>query len=187
MNIADQKYLEQLRDLPTAYLLDLIADHEESDKESIAWVLRERGMSQDEMERRVNRRKNSKWPRPYILWEAARWLTILNAIIVTYFNVTGLYQLMLSDHAFMGALLFISIGSVSFGFYIGFKLSTHIYMGEKARLLCGFPFQVGSVDLETGEEIPKSKKIMMFAMAMNAVTGVSLTLFPLIFIYMMMS
>jgi len=90
MNISDPKYLGHLRDLPTSYLLDLMSDHEDGDNESIAWVLRERGMPPEEIERRLNRRKRSNWPRPYIFWEAARWLTFLNAIIVAYFNVTGL-------------------------------------------------------------------------------------------------
>jgi len=186
MNIADPKYLEHLRDLPTGYLLDLMTDNEDIDKESIAWVLRERGMPQEEIERRVNRRKNSKWPRPYILWEAARWLTYLNAIIVTYFNVAGLYQVLQSDHAFKGALIFLAIGCVAFGFYIGLKLTTHVYMGEKTRLHCGFPLQVGFVDLETGAEILKNKAAMNISMAINALIGISLTLFPLIFIFIMM-
>ncbi len=187
MYIADPKYLEHLRDLPTSYLLDLMTDYEDGDHESIAWVLRERGMPQEEIIRSVNRRKNSKLPRPYILWEAARWLTFMNAMIVSYFNVTGLYQLLNSDHAFRGTLLFISIGSVSFGFYIGFKLTTHVYMGEKTRLHCGFPLQVGFVDLETGQEIVRSKVATIIAMAINALVGITLTLFPLVFLYIMIA
>ena len=187
MNISDPKYLEHLRDLPTGYLLDLMTDHEDGDNESIAWVLRERGMSQDEIENRVNRRKNSNWPRPYIFWEAARWMTFLNAIIVVYFNVTGLYRLLQGDHAFRGPLLFLALGSVAFGFYVGFKLTTHVYMGGKTRLHCGFPLQVGFVDLETGEEITRGKATMTIAMGVNALIGISLTLFPLVFIYVMMA
>ena len=187
MNISDPKYLGHLRDLPTSYLLDLMSDHEDGDNESIAWVLRERGIPQEEIERRVNRRKSSNWPRPYIFWEAARWLTFLNAIIVAYFNVTGLYRLLQGDHAFREPLLFLAVGSVAFGFYVGFKLTTHVYMGEKTRLHCGFPLQVGFVDLETGEEITRGKVTMTIAMGVNALIGISLTLFPLVFIYVMMA
>ena len=187
MNISDPKYLGHLRDLPTGYLLDLMTDHEDGDNESVAWVLRERGMPPEEIERRVNRRKNSNWPRPYIFWEAARWLTFLNAIIVAYFNVTGLYRLLQGDHAFRGPLLFLAVGSVAFGFYVGFKLTTHVYMGEKTRLHCGFPLQVGFVDLETGQEITRGKATMTIAMGVNALIGISLTLFPLVFIYVMMA
>jgi hypothetical protein len=185
MNIADPKYLEHLRDLPTGYLLDLLTDNEDVDKESIAWVLRERGMPQEEIQRRVNRRKNSRWPRAYILWEAARWLTFLNAIIVTYFNVTGIYQILHSDHTFRVVMLFLSVGCVAFGFYVGFKLTTHIYLGERTRLQCGFPLPVGFVDLETGAEIIRNKATMVTGMAVNALVGISLTLFPLVFIYIM--
>ena len=187
MNISDPKYLEHLRDLPTGYLLDLMTDHEDGDNDSVAWVLRERGMPPEEIERRVNRRKSSNWPRPYIFWEAARWLTFLNAIIVVYFNVIGLYRLLQGDHAFREPLLFLAVGSVAFGFYVGFKLTTHVYMGEKTRLHCGFPLQVGFVDLETGEEITRGKATMTIAMGVNALIGISLTLFPLVFIYVMMA
>ena len=187
MNISDPKYLEHLRDLPTGYLLDLMTDHEDGDNESVAWVLRERGMPPEEIDRRVNRRKSSHWPRPYIFWEAARWLTFLNAIIVVYFNVTGLYRLLQGDHAFREPLLFLAVGSVAFGFYVGFKLTTHVYMGEKTRLHCGFPLQVGFVDLETGQEITRGKATMTIAMGVNALIGISLTLFPLVFIYVMMA
>ena len=187
MNISDPKYLGHLRDLPTSYLLDLMTDHEDGDNESIAWVLRERGMPPEEIERRLNRRKSSNWPRPYIFWEAARWLTFLNAIVVAYFNVTGFYRLLQGDHAFRGPLLFLAVGSVAFGFYVGFKLTTHVYMGEKTRLHCGFPLQVGFVDLETGEEITRGKATMTIAMGVNALIGINLTLFPLIFIYVMMA
>lgn len=187
MNIADQKYLAQLRDLPTSYLLDLMADHESGDNASIAWVLRERGMPQEEIERRVNRRRNSRWPRPDVFWGAARWLTLLNAAIVSYFNITVLYRLLVGDHAFREAILFLAVGSVAVGFYIGFKLTTHIYLGEKKRLHCGFPLQVGFVDLETGEELSRGKLTMTIAMSLNALIGISFTLFPLILLYAMMS
>jgi len=187
MNISDPKYLEHLRDLPTGYLLGLMTDHEDGDNESVAWVLRERGMPQEEIERRVTRSKSSNWPRPHVFWKAARWLTILNAIIVAYFNLTGLYRLLHDDHAFIGALIFLTLGSVAFGFYLGFKLTTHVYMGEKTRLHCGFPFQVGFVDLETGKELTKDKAMMNIAMVLNALTGISLSLFPLVFIYTLMA
>ena len=158
MNISDPKYLEHLRDLPTGYLLDLMTDHEEGDNESVAWVLRERGMSQEEIERRVTRRKNSNWPRPYIFWEAARWLTVLNTIIVVYFNLTGLYRLLHSDHAFKGALLFLAVGSVAFGFYLGFKLTTHVYMGEKRACTAAFPFKSDSLIWRPERRSPRAKR-----------------------------
>lgn len=186
MNIADPKYLEHLRDLPSGYLLDLIADNEDMDKESVYWVLQERGLTREELDLKLQRRRNSSWPRPYALWTSARWLTLFNALIVTYFNITSLYQLLQSDHSFKGPLLFLSIGCILFGFMVGFKLTTHLYQGGKAILYCGFPIPVGFVDLETGEEILKNKSRLIVRMALNALIGVNLTLFPLIFIYIMM-
>jgi len=186
MNIADPKYLEHLRDLPSGYLLDLVADNDDIDEESIYWVLQERGLSREEITLKLRRRRNSTWPRTHTLWAAARWITLLNALMVTYFNTTGFYQILYSNHAFRGPLIFLSVGSILCGFFVGFKLTTHIYQGGKSLLYCGFPIPVGFVDLQTGDEILKNKAAMILRMALNALVGVSLTLFPLIFIYTMM-
>ncbi len=185
MNIADPTYLEYLRDLPSSYLLDLLSDNDDIDQESFYWVLQERGLDRGEIEYKLRRRRNSNWPRPYTLWKMFRWLTLFNALIVTYFNITGFYQLLHSDHPFKGTLLFLSVGCALCGLYIGFKLTTHLYQGGKALLFCGFPIPVGFVDLQTGEEILPAKTPLILRMALNALVGVSLTLFPLIFIYIM--
>ncbi|MBE0575859.1 MAG: hypothetical protein IH613_08170 [Desulfuromonadales bacterium] len=186
MNIADPKYLEHLRDLPSGYLLDLLADNEDIDKESFYWVLQERGLTREELDQKLQRRRNSNWPRPYRLWTAARWLTLFNTLVVTYFNSTSLYQLLHSDHPFRGPLLFLSVGCILCGFVVGFKLTTHLYQGDRSILYCGFPVPVGFVDLQTGQEILIGKTPMILRMAVNALVGVNLTLFPLIFIYIMM-
>ncbi|RLB65653.1 MAG: hypothetical protein DRH08_07665 [Deltaproteobacteria bacterium] len=186
MNIADPKFLEHLRDLPSSYLLDLLSDNDDLDKESIHWVLQERGLTNKDIEKGLHRRRGSNWPRPYTLWKTARWFALFNALIVTYFNVTGFYQLLHSDHAFKGALLFLSVGCIISGLLIGFKLTTHLYQGGKALLYCGFPIAVGFVDLQTGEEILPGKMLLILRMALNALVGISLALFPLIFIYTMM-
>ena len=186
MNIADPKYLEHLRDLPSGYLLDLLADNEEIDQEAIYWVLQERNLSREDVDLKLRRRRNSNWPRPYQLWTAARWLTIFNTLVVAYFNTTGLYQLVNSTHPFRGPLIFLAVGSMLCGFFVGFKLTTHLYQGGKSLLYCGFPIPVGFVDLQTGQEVLKEKPIMILNMALNATAGISLTLFPLILIYISM-
>ncbi len=186
MNIADPKYLEHLRDLPSGYLLDLLADNEDMDKESVFWVLLERGFAREEIDRKLLRRKNSRWPRPYILWSAARWITLLNTLIVCYFNLSGFYELVHGEHAFKGALISLTIGCILFGFIVGFKLTTYTYQGGQSLIQCGFPVPVGSVDLKTGKEVLLNKVNMLLNMGINAIVGVSLTLFPLIFIYMIM-
>ena len=104
---------------------------------------------------------------------------------MTYFNIIGFYQLLHSDHTFKEALLFLSLGCVLCGFFVGFKLTTHLYQGGKSLLFCGFPIPVGFVDLQTGEDILPAKAFLILRMALNALVGVSLTLFPLIFIYIM--
>ena len=186
MNIADPKYLEHLRDLPSCYLLDLMADHGETDLETMYWVLQERGLSRDKIDQKIQRRRSTAWPRPYRLWAAARWLTLCNALIVSYFNVSGLYRLTQSEHAFRIPLLFLAVGCIICGFVVGFKLTTHPYQGSRDLLYCGFPFPVGFVELQNGQEILPNKAPMILRMALNALVGVSLTLFPLIFIFIMM-
>lgn len=186
MNIADPTYLEHLRDLPSGYLLDLLADNEDIDTESLCWVLKERGMPREEIEQKIERRRKSRWARPYKLWTTARWLSLFNVLIITYLNFSGLYQLIYGSHAFRVPLLFLSVGCILAGFLVGFKLSTLLYQGGQAQLHCGFPVPVGSVDLKTGEEVLKDKKVMLVCMALDAMVGVNLTLFPLIFIYLMM-
>ena len=177
MNIADPKYLEYLRDLPSSYLLDLIADNDDIDRESIIWVLMERGLTRDEIELKLNRRQTRRM-RPYNFWAAARWLTLFNALVVTYFNLTGLYRLISNEHSFKGALLFLVAGSTIVGFLIGYKLTTHIYHGSKSLLYCGFPFAVGQVELTTGEELLRGKAWTNLGMALNALVGISMALFP---------
>jgi hypothetical protein len=186
MNIADPKYLEHLRDLPSSYLLDLMADDEGVDIASAYWVLEERGFSREEIDQKLQRRRSSFLPRPYKLWTAARWLTLFNTLVVTYFNLTGLYRLMQGEHTFKAPLLFLSMGCVLCGLVVGYKLATYLYQGSRSLLYCGFPVPVGFVELQTGEEAVKGKTAMLIRIAMNAMVGVNLTLFPLIFIYIMM-
>jgi hypothetical protein len=186
MNIADPKFLEHLRDLPSGYLLDMLADDEEGDRESIIWVLQERGFSREEIDQSWKRRRSSFLPRPYRIWAIARWLSLCNALIICYFNISGLYRLMQSEHTFKGPLLFLATGCILCGFVVGYKLTSHIYHGGKKHLYCGFPVPVGVVDLQTGEEVPGSSSALVLRIAVNALVGVSMTLFPLVFIYIMM-
>jgi len=186
MNIADPTYLEHLRDLPSSYLLDLMVDCEGIDLESIYWVLQERGLSRQGIDQKLQRRRSSRWPRPYTLWKVARWLTLFHTLVVVYFNTTGFYRLAQGDHAFKGPLLFLAVGCIIVGFLIGYKMTTHLYHGSRFLLYCGFPVPVGFVELQSGRETLKSKTSMILCMAMNALVGISLALFPLIFIYIMM-
>ena len=186
MNIIDSKYREHLRDLPSSYLLDLLVDCEGIDKPSVYRVLEERGLTREAIVQTLERRRNSRWPRPHTLWTIARWATLANTLIVTWFNLKGLYDLLHTDHPFRGPLLFLTVVCIGFGFIIGYKLTTHLYQGRRAMLYCGFPFPVGYVSLETGEEIQQKSDRILLRMAANALVGISLALFPLIFLFVMM-
>lgn len=186
MNVTDPKFREHLRDLPSGYLLDLLVDCEGIDQPSIYGVLEERGLIREEILQALERRRSTRWPRPHTLWTIARWATLANTLIVTVFNLKGLYSLLHTDHPFRGPLLFLAVGCIGFGFIIGYKLTTHLYQGRRAMLYCGFPIPVGYVNLETGEEIQQTRNVILLRMAANALVGISLTLFPLMFLYVMM-
>jgi hypothetical protein len=186
MTLADPTYREQLRDLPTGYLLEQLAD-DAIDRDTAHWVLRERGLSQQEIEQRVRRWRDSRWPRPYTLWSWASRITLFNLVIVSWFNVSGLYRLFSSSHPFRGGLLLLSIGCVLAGFVVGYKLTACVYQGRRDRLYSGFPLPIGHVELPGGEERLPGKTQMYLYMSLNALTGVNLILFPLTFIFIMMS
>ena len=84
MTFYDPTYLETLRDLPTSYLLDVLSDNEEIDRDTLFQVLQERGMSRDHVEQRVKARLKSEWSRPYRLWAVARWLTISTSVFASF-------------------------------------------------------------------------------------------------------
>ncbi len=172
--------------MPSGYLLDMLADSEDLDEQSICWVLQERGQTQEEINHSVKRRRNSKLPRSQTIWTMARWFTLACTLIVSYFNFTGFYRLLHSEHIFKVPLYVFSVGCVICGFLIGFKLTSHLYLGSRTMLYCGFPVAIGFVDLETNEESMPVKAKMLIYMAINALVGVSLTLFPLMFIYILM-
>lgn len=183
MSTGDPKLRDQLRDLPTGYLLDLLADQDDIDPAVIREILRERGLEADEISALVRRRVNSRFPRGYVLWNASRIFTSASAVVVTGFNLFAYYRLLHSDSPLKGLLLALSVGGVVFGFFIGYKLTTHLYQGGPHQLDCGFPLAVGSVDLRTGRETVKPKLLMLLCMAVNAAVGVALVLFPLLLIH----
>jgi len=180
---ADPKLREQLRDLPTGYLLDLLAEQNEPDQYLLRSVLQERGLETAEIEQLVRRRRHSRLPRGHALWQMARSFTLLCTALVTIFNLTAYYRLLHGDSPIKGLLLALSVAGVMFGFFLGFKLTTHLYQGDRHRLDCGFPLPIGSVDLQTGRQTIRPKPLLILCMAGNATVGVALVLFPLLLIY----
>lgn len=187
MNIGDPRQLAYLRDLPSGYLLDLLADSEGVDEASIRWVLQERCYTPEEIEQKVNRRKNSRIPRRPTLWRMARWISFVNAGLVAVFNLRGAQHLIEAEALFHLPLLFLLVSCTGFGFFLGYKMTTHVYQGEASRLLCGFPLPVGFVDLETGEETTFESSRLITCMAVNAAVSVNLTIFPVFLIHHLMS
>ena len=179
MTTDDQKLRNRLRDLPTGYLLDLLVDGTALETAHIHDTLLERGLEPDEIAGMVRRRANSNFPHGYILWDAARTFVLISTLLVIAFNMLAYYHLLHGHSPFRGGLLLISAIGMIFGFFVGFKLSTHLYQGSRHHLHCGFPLPVGIVDLRTGQEEAKPKAQMLLSMAGNALVGLTLVLFPL--------
>jgi len=179
----DPKLREQLRDLPTGYLLDLLADQAEIDQTALRGVLLERGLEHDEIAHRVRQRCKSRLPRGYTLWRAARNFTLVCTALVAVFNLTTFYHLLHGASPIKGLLLGLTAAAVGFGFFLGYKLTTHLYQGGAHQLDCGFPLPIGSVDLQTGRQTIRPKPLLILGMAANATVGVTLVLFPLLLIY----
>jgi hypothetical protein len=179
---SDPKLREQLRDLPTGYLLDLLADHTEADQGALRSVLQERGLERDEIERLVLKRLNSRLPRGHALWKAARIYTLACASLLAIFNIITFYRLLHGTSPIKGLILTLLFMGLAFGFFLGYKLTTHLYQGGRHQLDCGFPLPIGSVDLQTGRETIRTKPILILCMAVNATVGLALVLFPLLLI-----
>ena len=178
----DPKLRAYLRDLPTGYLLDLLAE-EGADEYAIHDVLHERGLDRTEIEQAVRRRKTSRLPHGHVLWKLARTFTLGCTVLVVVFNLVSFYQLVHGSSPLKGMLLALSVGGVAFGFFLGYKLTTHIYQGAQHQLYCGFPLPVGTVDLQTGKETVKPKPLLVLCMAGNATVGLALVLFPLLLLH----
>lgn len=177
------KIRERLRDLPTGYLLDLLADQEAVDETAARAILRERGLDTEEIEERVRLRVESRLPRGHVLWHAGRTFAIASTVLITLFNLSAYYQLLHGDSPLRSLMLVLSIVGAAFGFFLGYKLTTHIYQGAPHHLYCGFPLPVGIVDLQTGDESVHPQPTLLLRMAFNAATGLALTLFPLLLIH----
>ena len=182
----DPKLREQLRDLPTGYLLDLLADGEAGDGFAIRGVLNERGFDHAEIAAQVERRTASRLPRGYTLWRAARWFTLTCTGVVAAFDLVAYYRLLHGASPLKGLLLGLTAAGSLFGFFLGYKLTTHVYHGARHRLDCGFPLTVGSVDLQSGRETVRPKPLLILSMAVNASVGLVLVLFPLLLIHFLL-
>ncbi|PLX85024.1 MAG: hypothetical protein C0614_04630 [Desulfuromonas sp.] len=185
MHYTDPKHREYLRDLPTGYLLDLLADEEAVDEEVGRQALLERGLSNEEIDERVARRRRSRWLKRSIFWSLARWSILGLSAAILVFNIFFLYRLLLHDDPVTIPLIFFTLLCCGFGFFFGYKMTSHIYQGGRHHLYCGFPVPVGYVDLRNGtEQPPDSAAQMIVRIAINAMVGVNLTVFPVMVIYL---
>ena len=183
MLISDPDLREHLRDLPTSYLIELLTDRDNPRQEAIREILWERGLTAGEVDTLVRRRLNSRLPPIHTFWQLGRKITLASTVMISCFNLYVYSRLINSDHSLRTLLLTLSVGCIGIGFFVGYKLSTHLYQGERHRLYCGFPLTVGSVDLESCQESTLPKAAMLLALVGNALVGLSLMLFPLLLIY----
>ncbi len=183
MIISDPDLREHLRDLPTGYLIGLLTDQDTPQQGAIRGILWERGLAAAEVDAMIQRRLHSRLPPAHVFWQLGRKVTLFSTVLISAFNLYITYRLLNSDHSLRGLLLTITAGCIGIGFFLGYKLSIHIYQGDRQRLFCGFPLAVGFVDLESCQESTLSKIPMLLALAGNALVGLSLMLFPLLLIF----
>ena len=183
MLISDPDLREHLRDLPTGYLIGLLTDPDNPQQTSIRGILWERGLAAAEVDALVQGRLHSRLPPAYVFWQLGRKITLVSTLLISGFNLFVYYRLISSDHSLRGLLLGLSAGCIGIGFFLGYKLSIHLYQGDRHRLFCGFPLAVGSVNLEDCQETTLPKGPLILALAGNALVGLSLMLFPLLLIY----
>ncbi len=186
MEIGNSQRLAYLRNLPTGYLVDLLADGEGIDEGAALVVLKERGYTLEEIQHKINRHKHSRLPPRHSLWRMARWASLFNTLVILIFNTVCFYRLLHSENEFRVPLMFLAVLCSGFGFFLGYKMTSHIYQGDPKRLHCGFPTPIGYVNLQTGEELSFDGAPLIIRMAINATVGVTFTLFPLMFIYQVM-
>jgi len=185
MNYVDPKHREYLRDLPTGYLLDLLADGDVLDEEVGRQALLERGLSNEEISERMVRRRKSRWLKRPVLWRLTRWAVLGLSVAILVFNISCLYRLLAHDDPVTIPLIFFTLLCCGFGFFLGYKMTSHIYQGGRHHLHCGFPVPIGYVDLRNGTEQPPDSAVQMIArIAINAMVGVNLTIFPVMVIYL---
>ena len=183
MIVSDPNLREHLRDLPTGYLIGLLTEPDNPQQAAIRGILWERGLTAAEVNALVLRRRTSRLPAAYAFWQMGRRVAIAGTILISSFNLVAAYRLMSSDHSLRGLLQTLAVGCVGIGFFLGYKLSIHLYQGDRHRLFCGFPLPVGSVDLETCQETTLAKVPMILALAGNALVGLMFMLFPLFLIF----
>jgi len=183
MLITDPDLREHLRDLPTGYLIGLLMDPDNPQQTVIRSILWERGLAAAEVDALVQRRRHSHLPAAYTFWQLGRKITLASTLLISSFNLFVYYQLINSGHSLRGLILTLSTGCIGIGFFLGYKLSIHLYQGDRHRLFCGFPLAVGSVNLKTLQETTLPKGPLILALAGNALVGLSLMLFPLLLIY----
>jgi len=185
MHYTDPRHREYLRDLPTGYLLDLLADEEIDVEEVGRQTLLERGLSNEEISERIARRRSTRWITRPVLWGLARWSTLGLSSGILVFNIFCLYRLLNHGDPVTIPLIFFTLLCCGFGFFLGYKMTCHIYQGGRHHLHCGFPVPVGHVDLRTGtEQSLDSVAQMIVRIAINAMVGVNLTIFPMMVIYL---
>ena len=96
----DPKLRERLRDQPTGYLLDLLADQAGTDESAVRSILGERGLEAGEVEALVRRRTDSRLPRSYTLWGMARGFTVVCTLLVGTFDLLAYVHLLHGDQRF---------------------------------------------------------------------------------------
>jgi len=173
---------QHLRALSNTNLLDLLADAPELRGEWLYPLLRQRGLAPEQIDGELRRRDAGGPVRSYRRLQQLALLAKLFSLIVAIFNLVSLALLFSGDSPHKVALIAFSLSLLVFGFYLGYKLNTQLYLGTPQKILCGFPCAVGAIDVDTGEETLKPQTAYFCALLLNTGIALNLALFPALLI-----
>ena len=176
MSRPDPNPLDPLRKLPNHSLFDLALDDPGRRSCGIDQVLRERGLSPDEIAHELTLR--GRKPRGFLRIKRFRQAALACTAIVGLFNLLTIIDLATAETILKGYLFLIMGSMLLLGLYLGLKLNTLLYLGTAQQVHCGFPCPIATIDVDTGEERLGMQFRFYFAMTINALVAVNLTLVP---------
>lgn len=169
---------QHLRSLTNTNLLDLLADAPDLRGEWLYPLLRQRGLTPEQIDIELRNRQAPGQLRSYQRMHQLGKLAKLFSLVIAVFNLISLYLLFAGDGSHKVALAVFSLSLLAFGFYLGFKLNTQLYLGTSQQIFCGFPSAVGAIDVDDGEETLRPPPAYYRALLLNTFVAVNLALFP---------
>jgi hypothetical protein len=169
---------QHLTSLSNGSLFDLLADAPEPRSPILRPLLRQRGFTAEEIADEIRARQAGERRPTTALMRSARKLVAAFSLTVACFNLLSLLQFVSGDGVHKIPITLFSLSLVAFGFYLGLKLNTFLYLENNQRLACGFPCAVGHIDVDSGAESLAKTFSCYLRMLGNTLISINFVLFP---------